>query len=52
MNYEMPSISKTPSSDEGVQFNFKDLLKKVAEKEVCLAKLMNDCNNNSKFYRS
>ena len=48
----MPCISKIPSSDEGVQFNFEDLLKKVAEKEVCQNKLMNACNNNSKFNRS
>ena len=48
----MLSISKTPSSDDGVQFNFEDLPKKVAEKEVCQYELMNACNNNSKFYRS
>jgi len=45
----MISISKTPSSDEGMQFNFEELLKKVAEKEVCQNELMNACNNNSNF---
>ena len=31
----MPDITKTPGNDEGVQFNFKKLFIKVAEKEVC-----------------
>ena len=31
----MPDITRTPGIDEGVQFNFKKLFIKVAEKEVC-----------------
>lgn len=46
----MPEITKTPGNDDGVQFNFKKLFIKVAEKEVCQTKLVN-ANNTTKFYR-
>ena len=39
----MPDITKTPGNDEGVQFDFKKLLNKVAEKEVCQTKSLNAC---------
>ena len=35
INADMPDITKTPGIDEGVQFDFKKLFIKVAEKEVC-----------------
>ena len=31
----MPEITKTCGNDEGVQYNFKELLIEVAKKEVC-----------------
>ena len=50
VNADMPDITKTPGNDEGVQFNFKKLFIKVAEKEVCQTKSIN-ANNTSKFHR-
>ena len=50
VNADMPDITKTPGNDEGVQFDFKKLFIKVAEKEVCQTKSIN-ANNTLKFYR-
>ena len=50
VNAAMPDITKTPGNDEGVQFDFKKLFIKVAEKEVCQTKSIN-ANNTSKYYR-
>ncbi len=51
VNANMPEITKTPGNDGGVQFDFKKLFIKVAEKEVCQTKCVN-ANNTLKFYRS
>ena len=44
-------IARYYKNDEGVQFDFKKLFIKVAEKEVCQTKCVN-ANNTLKFYRS
>lgn len=50
VNADMPDITKTPGYGEGIQFDFKKLFIKVAEKEICQTKSIN-ANNTSKFYR-
>ena len=51
VNADIPGITKTPGNDKGVQFDFKKLFIKVAEKEVCQIKSINTNNTASKFYR-